>query len=44
MGGGTTGAVAVALSRHFVGVEKDPATFEIAKQRIGQVKGKRSAN
>ncbi len=34
MGGGTTGIVALAMNRYFIGVEKDPETFGIAKRRI----------
>ena len=35
MGGGTTGAVAVALNRKFIGIEKDATAFQIARARIG---------
>ena len=34
MGSGTTGVAAVNLNRNFIGVEKDPGYFEIAKNRI----------
>jgi len=34
MGSGTTGAVAVRTGRSFLGIEKEPKYFEIAKQRI----------
>lgn len=34
LGGGTTGVVALELNRFFVGIEKDPSTFETAKKRI----------
>lgn len=36
MGSGTSGVAAVRLGRRFVGVEKDPAYFEIAKARISE--------
>lgn len=36
MGSGTTGVAAVQLGRSFVGIERDPAYFEIACQRIRQ--------
>jgi len=35
MGGGTTGVVALARGRNFIGVEKDVATFAVAQQRLG---------
>lgn len=34
MGSGTTGLACVALNRSFVGIEKDPAYFDIACRRI----------
>lgn len=34
MGSGTTGVAAVKLGRRFIGIEKEPAYFEIAKRRI----------
>jgi site-specific DNA-methyltransferase (adenine-specific) len=34
MGSGTTGVAAKRLGRSFVGIEKDPKYFEIAKERI----------
>jgi len=34
MGSGTTGKMAKLLNRNFIGIEKDPKYFEIAKQRI----------
>ena len=37
-GSGTTGAVAKALSRHFIGIERDPAYAAIARERIAAVK------
>jgi len=33
-GSGTTGVAAVNTNRHFIGIEKDPTYFEIAKKRI----------
>jgi DNA modification methylase len=34
MGSGTTGVAAVRLGRKFIGIEKEPKYFEIAKRRI----------
>lgn len=34
MGSGTTGVAAVKLGRRFIGIEKEPTYFEIAKRRI----------
>lgn len=34
MGSGTTGHAAVTLDRNFIGIEKDPAYFDIACKRI----------
>ena len=34
MGSGTTGVACVRTGRHFIGIEKDPDYFEIAKKRI----------
>jgi len=36
MGSGTTGIAALNLNRKFIGIEKNPETFEIAKVRISQ--------
>jgi DNA modification methylase len=36
MGSGTTGVSAVKNGRHFIGIEKEQAYFEIAKSRIAQ--------
>ena len=36
MGSGTTGLAAFNLSRKFIGIEKNPETFEIAKVRINK--------
>lgn len=35
MGSGTTGVAALKNNRHFVGIERDPAYFAIAKNRLG---------
>jgi site-specific DNA-methyltransferase (adenine-specific) len=43
MGSGTTGVACVNLNRHFIGIEKDPNYFEIAKQRIESEEVKRKA-
>jgi site-specific DNA-methyltransferase (adenine-specific) len=34
MGSGTTGVACVNTGRKFIGIERDPTYFEIAKQRI----------
>lgn len=34
LGSGTTGKIAVNLGRNFIGVERDPTYFEIARKRI----------
>jgi len=34
MGSGTTGVASVNSRRNFIGIERDPAYFEIARQRI----------
>ena len=36
MGSGTTGIAALKLNRKFIGIEKNPETFEIAKLRINK--------
>jgi site-specific DNA-methyltransferase (adenine-specific)/modification methylase len=36
MGSGTTGVAAVQMGRKFIGIERDPAYFEIACKRIEQ--------
>lgn len=36
MGSGTTGAACINTGRKFIGIEKDPGYFEIAKKRIEQ--------
>lgn len=38
MGSGTTGVAAVELGRDFIGIELDPMYFDVAKQRILNVK------
>ncbi len=38
MGSGTTGIAAKKIDRHFIGIEKDPKYFEIAKKRIAETK------
>lgn len=35
-GSGTTGKMALAHGRKFIGIERDPSYFEIAQKRIGQ--------
>lgn len=37
MGSGTTGCASVAAGRKFIGIERDPKFFQIAKQRIEAV-------
>lgn len=36
LGSGTTGKMAVQLGRNFIGIERDPAYFQIAKDRISK--------
>lgn len=36
MGSGTTGKMALLNNRNFIGIEKDPQYFEIAKERIAE--------
>ena len=36
MGFGTTGIAALKLNRKFIGIEKNPETFEIASLRINK--------
>ena len=40
MGSGTTGVACVNLNRRFIGIEKDPEYFKIAKERIYSAKSK----
>lgn len=44
MGSGTTGIVAVAMGRRFVGAEKDREYFKIAEERISETSAKRSGD
>jgi site-specific DNA-methyltransferase (adenine-specific)/modification methylase len=39
MGSGTTGVACVQLNRRFIGIEKEPKYFEIAKRRIMEALG-----
>lgn len=39
MGSGTTGVACVRLSRNFIGIEREPKYFEIAKRRIQEALG-----
>ena len=41
MGSGTTGIAALNLKRKFIGLEKNPETFEIASIRINKLKFER---
>jgi site-specific DNA-methyltransferase (adenine-specific) len=41
MGSGTTGVACVNTGRNFIGIEKDPAYFEIAKRRIEEASNDR---
>jgi site-specific DNA-methyltransferase (adenine-specific) len=41
MGSGTTGVAAVEMGRAFIGIEKDPAYFEVARRRIEQAYAQR---
>ena len=34
MGSGTTGIAALDQGRHFVGIEKDPEVYKLARERI----------
>ena len=36
MGSGTTGVACKNTRRHFIGIEKDPAYFQVAQQRLNQ--------
>ena len=44
MGIGTTGIAAINNQRQFIGIEKDPETFEIARRRIAQSGQKESGS
>ena len=37
MGSGTTGVAAMRSGRHFIGIERDPAYFEIARKRVNDL-------
>lgn len=39
MGSGTTGVAALNTGRDFIGIEKDPGYFEIARKRIEEAQG-----
>jgi site-specific DNA-methyltransferase (adenine-specific) len=39
MGSGTTGVAAVRSGRRFIGIEMDPAYFEVARNRIAEAQG-----
>jgi len=41
MGSGTTGVACINLVRNFIGIEKDPGYFEIAKKRITEAQCQR---
>lgn len=36
MGSGTTGVACMQLGRHFIGIDSDPVSFEIASKRIAE--------
>ena len=42
MGSGSTGVAAVNLDRSFIGIEKDPQYFEIAKERIAEAERRKN--
>ena len=42
MGSGTTGVAAINLGRNFIGIEKDPQYFEIAKERIAEAERRKN--
>lgn len=42
MGSGTTGVACVNLGRNFIGIEKDPQYFEIAKERIAEAERRKN--
>ncbi len=41
-GSGSTGVAAVNLGRNFIGIEKDPQYFEIAKERIAEAERRKN--
>lgn len=42
MGSGTTGVACVNTGRNFIGIEKDPRYFEIAKERIAEAERRKN--
>lgn len=42
MGSGSTGAACVGLDLNFIGIEKDPQYFEIAKERIAEAERRKN--
>lgn len=40
LGSGTTGKIAIQEGRHFIGIERDPTYFQIAKDRIEEAQSK----
>ena len=42
MGSGTTGIVCVNTNRNFMGIEKDPQYFDIAKERIAEAERRKN--
>lgn len=42
MGSGTTGVACVNMGRNFIGIEKDPQYFEIAKERIAEAERRKN--
>ena len=44
MGSGTTGVVCANLNRKFIGIELDPAWFDLAVSRIGEAKNTKDNN
>ncbi len=42
MGSGTTGVACVNTGRNFIGIEKDPQYFEIAKERIAEAERRKN--
>lgn len=42
MGSGTTGVACVNTNRNFIGIEKDPKYFEIAKERIAEAERRKN--
>ena len=42
MGSGTTGVACVNMGKNFIGIEKDPQYFEIAKERIAEAERRKN--